>query len=196
MMEKDNPLDDKSKVLNAEGLAENKEYSLWRDALARLLANKMSVISLVLVTILILMALVGPYITPYDFLDQDIDSRNQPPTWAHWMGSDNLGRDILSRIIYGARTATVSSFAVVGVSVLNWDNLRFNSRVCWWQSRCYDYVDHRYGYGGSPHVTGAGSQCGFKANGSGVDGEDVCSHAQSRLPSNLLGRYFPVGHWS
>ena len=118
MIEIDKPLDDKSKVLNAEGLAENKEYSLWRDALARLLANKMSVISLVLVTILILMALVGPYITPYDFLDQDLDSRNQPPTWAHWMGSDNLGRDIFSRIIYGARTATVSAFAVVGVSVL------------------------------------------------------------------------------
>jgi hypothetical protein len=49
-----------SNVLNAEGLAENRKYSLWSDALARLLANKMAVFSLVLVIILILLALVWP----------------------------------------------------------------------------------------------------------------------------------------
>jgi peptide/nickel transport system permease protein len=115
MIEKDGAT---SNVLNAEGLAENREYSLWSDALARLLANKMAVFSLVLVIILILLALVGPYITPHDFLSQDLDSRNQPPSWEHWMGSDNLGRDVFSRIIYGARTATVSAFSVVMVSVI------------------------------------------------------------------------------
>jgi peptide/nickel transport system permease protein len=105
-------------TLNAEGLAEDRKYSLWSDALARLMANKMAVISLVLVILLILIALVGPYITPYDFLSQDLDARNQPPSWEHWLGADNLGRDVLSRVIYGARTAAITSFAVVGVSVI------------------------------------------------------------------------------
>jgi peptide/nickel transport system permease protein len=106
-----------SNLLNAEGLSENRKYSLWRDAIARLMANKPAVVSLALVIFLIIIALLGPYFTPYDFLSQDMDARNQPPSWAHWMGTDYLGRDVLSRVIYGARTATVTAFAVVVVSV-------------------------------------------------------------------------------
>jgi len=106
-----------STLLNAEGLSKDRKYSLWRDAVARLMANKLAVISLALVVFLIIIALIGPYFTPYDFLSQDFDARSQPPTWEHWMGTDYLGRDVLSRIIYGARTATVTSFSVVAVSV-------------------------------------------------------------------------------
>lgn len=118
MVEKNISLGVAANPLNAEGLAEDRKYSLWSDALARLLANKMAVVSLVLVMLLILLALIGPYITPYDFLSQDLSARNRPPSWEHWLGADNLGRDILSRVIYGARTAAVTSFAVVGVSVI------------------------------------------------------------------------------
>jgi peptide/nickel transport system permease protein len=118
MVQKEVSLNVTSGSLNAEGLTENRKYGLWSDAMARLLANKMAVISLVLVLILILVAVIGPYITPYDFLSQDLNTRNHGPSWEHWMGSDNLGRDILSRIIYGARTATITSIAVVGVSVI------------------------------------------------------------------------------
>ena len=103
--------------LSAEGLTAGKKYSLWRDALARLMANKLAIISLVLIIILLFMALAGPYITPYDFLSQDLDARNQPPSWEHWMGTDYLGRDVFSRVIYGARTATVIAFSVVGISM-------------------------------------------------------------------------------
>lgn len=104
--------------LDAEGLAGSKKYSLWRDAFGRLMANKLAVVSLVLVIILIFLALFGPYITPYDFLSQDLDARNEPPSWEHWMGTDNLGRDVFSRVIYGARTATIIAFTVVGISML------------------------------------------------------------------------------
>lgn len=104
--------------LNAEGLLDERKYSLWRDAAARMMANKPAVVSLVLVVFLIFLALVGPYVTPFDFLDQDMSARNQPPSMTHWMGTDYLGRDVLSRVIYGARTATVTAFAVVTVSVL------------------------------------------------------------------------------
>ncbi len=117
-MEKDFALNAASNSLNAEGLSEDRKYSLWSDAIARLMANKLAVISVALVLLLILIALIGPYITPYDFLSQDLDARSQPPSWEHWMGTDYLGRDVLSRVIYGARTATVTSFAVVAVSVL------------------------------------------------------------------------------
>ncbi len=107
----------KSVALDAEGLATNKKYNLWRDAFARLMANKLAVVSLVLVIILIFLALIGPYITPYDFLSQDMDARNEPPSWEHWMGTDNLGRDVFSRVIYGARTATIIAFTVVGITM-------------------------------------------------------------------------------
>jgi peptide/nickel transport system permease protein len=99
-------------------LASSKKYNLWRDAFARLMANKLAVVSLVLIIILLFLALFGPYITPYDFLSQDLDARNQPPSWEHWMGTDNLGRDVFSRVIYGARTATIIAFTVVGISML------------------------------------------------------------------------------
>lgn len=118
MAEKDVALGAVSNPLNAEGLTEERKYTLWGDAIARLMANKLAVLSVVLVVLLILIALIGPYITPYDFLSQDLNSRSQPPSWEHWMGTDYLGRDVLSRVIYGARTATVTSFAVVAVSVL------------------------------------------------------------------------------
>ena len=117
MTEKDISKGDTSNLLNAEGLSKDRKYSLWRDAVARLMANKLAVISLALVIFLIIIALIGPYITPYDFLSQDLNARSQPPSWEHWMGTDYLGRDVLSRIIYGARTATVTSFGVVAVSV-------------------------------------------------------------------------------
>jgi peptide/nickel transport system permease protein len=103
--------------LNAEGLSKDRKYSLWKDAVARLMANKLAVVSLALVIFLIIISLIGPYITPYDFLSQNLDARSQPPSGEHWMGTDYLGRDVLSRVIYGARTATVTSFGVVAVSV-------------------------------------------------------------------------------
>jgi len=117
MTAKDTPQGAASILLNAEGLSKDRKYSLWKDAVARLMANKLAVVSLALVIFLIIIALLGPYITPYDFLSQDLDARSQPPSGEHWMGTDYLGRDVLSRVIYGARTATVTSFGVVAVSV-------------------------------------------------------------------------------
>jgi ABC-type dipeptide/oligopeptide/nickel transport system permease subunit len=104
--------------LKADGLSDERKYSLWRDAVARLMANKAAVVSLVLVLLLIIISIIGPLITPYDFLSQNMKARNQTPSMEHWMGTDYLGRDILSRVIYGARTASMTSFGVVTVSVL------------------------------------------------------------------------------
>lgn len=59
-------------------------------------------LSLVLL-VFVLAAIFAPQISPYDPLHYNPDITNQAPTWAHWLGTDSLGRDQLSRIIYGAR---------------------------------------------------------------------------------------------
>jgi ABC-type dipeptide/oligopeptide/nickel transport system permease subunit len=105
-------------VLSPEGLSDRRQYSLWRDAFARLVANKLAVAGMMIILVLLFMAIAGPYITPYDFLSQDLKARNQSPSTAHWLGTDDLGRDVLSRVIYGARTATIVAFSVTAVSLM------------------------------------------------------------------------------
>ena len=98
--------------------AETEEtVSLWRDAWRRLIANRLAVIGLVVVALLLVIAIAGPWITPYDFLSQDGNARNQAPSLAHWFGTDDLGRDVLSRVIYGARTALLVAIVVTGIAL-------------------------------------------------------------------------------
>ena len=92
--------------------------SLMKDAFLRLIANKGAVIGFIIIFLLILVAFIGPYITPYDFLSQNLEMRNQGISWAHPFGTDDLGRDILSRVIYGARTAVIISISITVTSFL------------------------------------------------------------------------------
>lgn len=105
-------------ILACEMPMDGPSSTLWRDALARLMANKLAVVGLCVILILILAAILGPYITPYDFLAQDLTSRNQPLSAKHWLGTDDLGRDVFSRVLYGARTATVVAFSTTFVSLI------------------------------------------------------------------------------
>ena len=95
---------------------DEKAIGIWQDSFGRLLKNRMAVVSLVVVGIMFFLAIFGPYLTPYDYLAQNLKIRSQPPTSAHWLGTDYLGRDVLSRVIYGARTATLVSLFVVLLS--------------------------------------------------------------------------------
>jgi ABC-type dipeptide/oligopeptide/nickel transport system permease subunit len=101
-----------------EGMEGFESSGLWRDALDRLRANRLAILGMIVVLLLFFVAIAGPYITPHDFLTQDLALRNSPPSAAYWLGTDDLGRDVLSRIIYGARTATVVAFSVTGLSLL------------------------------------------------------------------------------
>jgi len=92
--------------------------SLMKDAFLKLIANKGAAIGLIIISLLILVAFIGPYITPYDFLSQNLEIRNQGISWAHPLGTDDLGRDILSRVIYGARTAVILSVSITVTSFL------------------------------------------------------------------------------
>jgi ABC-type dipeptide/oligopeptide/nickel transport system permease subunit len=94
-----------------------KPVNLWRDAWDRLVKNKLAVVGLVMVVILFLAAMFGPYLTPYDFLSQNLDERNFPMFWDHWFGTDDLGRDVFSRVLYGARTAFLVAIVVTLIAV-------------------------------------------------------------------------------
>lgn len=79
--------------------------SLWRDAWNSAIRNPFAVGGAFLILLFMLAALAGPYITPYSYTDQDLLNSEAPPSMEHWLGTDELGRDFLSRILYGARTA-------------------------------------------------------------------------------------------
>jgi len=66
-----------------------------------------------LTLLLIIVALAAPWLAPYDPVAQNLPARLVPPTAAHWMGTDELGRDILSRIIFGTRVSMLVSISVV-----------------------------------------------------------------------------------
>lgn len=92
--------------------------SLWSDAWSRLRANRIAVVGLFFLVLLVLIAIFGPLVTPYDFLTQDLNARNLAPAAGHWLGTDELGRDVASRVIYGTRTAFLVAIVVTAISVV------------------------------------------------------------------------------
>ncbi|WP_112323914.1 ABC transporter permease [Oceanibium sediminis] len=82
--------------------------------LRTLMRNPLTVIGALILLVLILAAAFAPWIAPYSPLGQDLGARLLPPSAQHWMGTDELGRDIFSRVIYGARI-TLMIVALVAV---------------------------------------------------------------------------------
>lgn len=74
-----------------------------RATLRRLARHRSGRIGLATVAVIVLAALFGGWLVPYDPLALDMPNRLQPPSWRHWLGTDELGRDILARIVYGTR---------------------------------------------------------------------------------------------
>ena len=92
--------------------------SLWSDALSRLLKNKAAVSGAVILFILITLAILAPFIAPYPYAYQDLDLGASPPSSLHWLGTDVLGRDLLSRILYGARISLLVGFIATTVALI------------------------------------------------------------------------------
>ncbi len=80
-------------------------------------SNKLMLIGGLVICALILVALLAPWIAPYDPMAVDLPSALWPPSAAHWLGTDQLGRDVLSRLIYGSRISLTIGVLAVGVSV-------------------------------------------------------------------------------
>jgi peptide/nickel transport system permease protein len=79
-------------------------------------SNRLAVFGTAIMSIFILMAIFAPLIAPYDPLRQDLLDKFAPPSREHLLGQDELGRDILSRIIYGARISLTAGLAAVGIA--------------------------------------------------------------------------------
>lgn len=94
------PLD--RREFNAEQIS-RPTVTYWRDAWRRLKQNKLAMAGLVLILLLVVMAIVGPYLSPYSYEHQDLLRKNLPPSGEHWFGTDDLGRDVFTRTWYGAR---------------------------------------------------------------------------------------------
>ena len=88
--------------------------SLWRDAWHRLVQNRAAVVSLVFIVMLLFIAVFANVVAPYPFEQQDLDNTDLGPGPGHLFGTDGLGRDELSRLIFGSRI----SLAVAVVDVL------------------------------------------------------------------------------
>jgi len=91
-------------------------YELW----ARFLKNDTAVLGMVIFAIIVCMALFASLIADYNSvaIKINISGRLQPPSWSHWFGTDELGRDILARIVHGARISLVIGISAIGVSLL------------------------------------------------------------------------------
>jgi peptide/nickel transport system permease protein len=80
----------------------------WR-VLRRLLRNRAAVASLIVLGVIVLLAILAPVLAPYDPNKQHLIDRNQGPSATYWLGTDSLGRDTLSRLLYGARVTLVAA---------------------------------------------------------------------------------------
>jgi len=88
-----------------------------RRALRRLFKRKGAVVGLVVIALFLLLALFAPLIVPYDPIATSWSLVRKPPTWQHWFGTDDLGRDILGRVVYGARASLMAGAISVGIAL-------------------------------------------------------------------------------
>jgi peptide/nickel transport system permease protein len=90
--------------------------SRWQDFRRVFFSNRLALLGAVVMSLFILIAIFAPLIAPYDPLQQNLAGKFAPPSRAHLMGQDELGRDILSRVIYGARISLTAGLAAVAVA--------------------------------------------------------------------------------
>lgn len=94
-----------------------KGTSLTQDAFRRLRKNKMAMIGLYVLLFLIVIALLTPWIAPYSYEGQNLELGASAPSAQHWLGTDSLGRDQLTRIMYGSRVSLTVGFIATAVAL-------------------------------------------------------------------------------
>ena len=92
--------------------------SPWRVGLRTLVRNRMAVVGLSIVLVWILLAVAAPLIAPYDPIAQDIVNRLLPPSGEHLFGTDVLGRDVFSRVLFGARISLPTGLIVISIQLV------------------------------------------------------------------------------
>jgi len=101
---------------NEQKVTTVKKRSQWAMVWARLRRNKMAMAGLVILGLLVVVAILAPVIAPYTYDYQQLGNRLQGPSAAHWFGTDSLGRDIFSRIVYGSRVSLQIGLISIGIA--------------------------------------------------------------------------------
>lgn len=83
----------------------------WQDSWRRLKQNKVAMGGLVFVIFITLVAIVGPMLSHFNYYAQDFNAANQGPSGVHWFGTDQFGRDLFIRILYGARISLIVAYS-------------------------------------------------------------------------------------
>ncbi|AHL70690.1 ABC transporter permease [Bacillus altitudinis] len=107
------------KELQAPKQKEERSQSLILESMKLFFQHKLAVIGTVIVFLFLILAIFAPLIAPYGINEQSLGERFSAPSAAHWFGTDDFGRDIFSRVVYGARISLwVGFFSVLGSVIL------------------------------------------------------------------------------
>jgi len=104
-------------ALPATPVAAVSEENPWARAWRRLKRRKGAVAALVVVVLLVTLAILAPLVAPYDATLTSFTQVRKPPSWLHWFGTDEVGRDVLSRVIFGARASLGAGLVSVSIAV-------------------------------------------------------------------------------
>lgn len=97
---------------------QQKQVGPWKDAWRSFKKNKVALLGAIIVLFVVFLALFGSFIAPQGINEQDLAQRLLPPSAEHWLGTDDFGRDIFSRIILGARISIMVGFLSVIISIV------------------------------------------------------------------------------
>lgn len=92
--------------------------SLWKDAWHRLSKNKMAMLGMFVLIFLTIITIITPWIAPYGYEEQDLILGAVGPNAEHWLGTDTLGRDLMTRMMYGGQISMMVGFTATAVSLL------------------------------------------------------------------------------
>ncbi|MEC7491547.1 MAG: ABC transporter permease, partial [Pseudomonadota bacterium] len=92
--------------------------SLWHDAWLRLKKNRAAVTGGAVLAVMVVLAILTPWIAPYGYEAQNLDLGATPPSAAHWLGTDIFGRDLLTQILYGGRISLAVGFIATAVALV------------------------------------------------------------------------------
>ena len=106
-----------AEALNLAAAEADSSERPWRRALRRLVRRRAAVAGLAVVLIFAALAILAPLVSPYDPLATNWALVRKPPSALHWFGTDDLGRDILSRVVYGARASLMAGAISVGIAL-------------------------------------------------------------------------------
>jgi peptide/nickel transport system permease protein len=108
----------KEAAIEEESKAAPRRVSEWNRFRRVFFSRGLVVFGMVVILLFVLMAIIAPFIAPFDPYEPDLTSSLQSPNATHWLGTDAVGRDTFSRIIYGSRTSLAIGLIVVGISAI------------------------------------------------------------------------------